>query len=208
MSDHQTYEWHQARLGKFTASEIHKLMGIKGLGDTGLTYIMEKVSEELTGTFEYFENSATRWGVEHEPEARNYFELEKECEVEKIDTLIPEWSDQVGASPDGKILGEKKGIEIKCPEKSTNHIKNLIIKTQDDFKNFRKEYYWQVQMGLMITEFESWYFISYDPRFTGNLRMFQIEIYPDKADLIILKNRIEEAITIKKSILEILKTQK
>jgi len=47
--EQRTAEWHNARLGKFTASEIHKLMGVKGLGETGKTYAFEKAIEQLYG---------------------------------------------------------------------------------------------------------------------------------------------------------------
>ena len=41
-------EWYEIRRGKFTASEIHKLMGVKGLGKTGLTYIDDVVADMLS----------------------------------------------------------------------------------------------------------------------------------------------------------------
>ena len=36
-----TKEWFDQRLGKFTSSRIHELMGIKGLGKTGESYAFE-----------------------------------------------------------------------------------------------------------------------------------------------------------------------
>ena len=41
-------EWHSLRLGLITGSQVHRLMGVKGLGQTGLTYIDEIISEILT----------------------------------------------------------------------------------------------------------------------------------------------------------------
>ena len=35
-------EWFKERWGKFTASSIHKLLGIRGLGETGKTYAIER----------------------------------------------------------------------------------------------------------------------------------------------------------------------
>ena len=57
-----TDEWLSIRKGKFTASEIHKLMGQRGFGDTGMTYILEKVTEELVVQFLPFIQK--RWNME------------------------------------------------------------------------------------------------------------------------------------------------
>ena len=55
-------EWYEIRRGKFTASNIHKLMGVKGFGKTGLTYIDEVVADMLSYEIEdeLFENKAIR----------------------------------------------------------------------------------------------------------------------------------------------------
>ena len=43
-----TDEWFAGRLGRFTSSEIYHLMGAKGIGEGGLSYIYRKVGEELS----------------------------------------------------------------------------------------------------------------------------------------------------------------
>lgn len=64
MVDQHTPEWLAQRKGRFTASEVHKLMGIKGMGKTGETYVLEKVAEELGGIHagHYHLRNATRNG--------------------------------------------------------------------------------------------------------------------------------------------------
>ena len=64
-------EWFEARRGKFTSSEIHKLMGIKGLGKTGETYCFEKACEVVFGIDEdaNFESFDMQRGTELEPYA-------------------------------------------------------------------------------------------------------------------------------------------
>lgn len=42
-------DWFEARKGRFTASDIHKLLGVRGLGQTGESYIFEKAVEEVFG---------------------------------------------------------------------------------------------------------------------------------------------------------------
>ena len=67
-------EWFEKRLGKFTASEIYKLMGKTGFGKTGETYIYEKVCEQLTGELqEEINTKATTWGEETEPYAVDFY---------------------------------------------------------------------------------------------------------------------------------------
>ena len=64
--EQRSEEWYEIRRGKFTASNIHKLMGVKGLGKTGLTYIDEVVADMLSDESEdeRFENKAMRWGAD------------------------------------------------------------------------------------------------------------------------------------------------
>ena len=61
-------EWFKDRYGKFTASEIHKLLGVRGLGETGKTYAIEKAIEQLYGQVEdSYRGADMQRGVELEP---------------------------------------------------------------------------------------------------------------------------------------------
>jgi len=64
-------EWYETRRGRFTASEIHKLMGIKGMGATGETYCFEKAVEIAFGIDEDddFTSYDMKRGIELEPKA-------------------------------------------------------------------------------------------------------------------------------------------
>ena len=44
--------WYEKRKGKFTASEIIKILGVRGLGETGKSYAIDKAIEQLFGEFE------------------------------------------------------------------------------------------------------------------------------------------------------------
>ena len=189
------------RRGLFTASSIHKLMGKKGLGETGLTYIKSNVAEALGAYEEQTTSKSIQWGNDLESDAIEYFSISLKKEVVKSSLIVPEWNSEIGCTPDGLIYDDKKGLEIKCPFLPSNHLDNLLITSVEDFKVLRNEYYWQVMMCLMITEFDSWFFASYDPRFTGKNRMAVIEITRNEADIELLKSRINEAIAIKTEIL-------
>ena len=78
--EQRSKEWFDSRLGKFTASEIHKLLGVKGLGETGKTYAFEKACELVYGKDENddFTSFDLKRGVELEPMAfRKFKELEE-----------------------------------------------------------------------------------------------------------------------------------
>jgi hypothetical protein len=187
-----TNEQKALRIGKFTGSEIHKLMGAKGLGKIGETYIFEKAAEFLTGIpiKPEFTAQSTQWGIEHEAEAKKYFEAATGIKVMLATTLV---NDYIAGTPDGLIEWQNIGFEIKCPFNSGNHLKNLSMSTPLDLLDLRPEYYWQVISYMWLTGFDKWKFCSYDPRFKEEKRMLilNIELIPEHLQL--LKNRVVEA---------------
>ena len=201
--EQRTKEWYEARRGIFTASSIHKLMGIKGLGKTGETYILEKVTESLGVELPEISNYAVQYGIEMEPYAKMYYESAFKCNIETPGFIVSEWSKHAGCSPDG-IINNTKGIEIKCPYNPVHHTENLLIKSQLDLKQLRTEYYWQIQMCMAVTGLNEWYFVSFHPEFTGINRMISILIKADENDIILLKQRISEAVKIKENYLKII----
>jgi len=198
----RTYEWMEARRGKFTSSGIHQLMGKRGLGQKGETYIVEKVTEQLGVSIPEVSNYAVAYGIEYEPLAKQYYEIAFKCEIKEQGFIQAPWCDQAGCSPDGFVKNSNKGIEVKCPYNPINHTKNLMIKSGSDLKKLRPEYYWQIQMCLACTGKEIWDFVSFHPEFTGWKRMISIEIKPDIKDIILLKQRIDDAVNMKNEILK------
>ena len=180
------------RVGIFTGSEIHKLMGAKGFGKTGETYITEKAAEFLTGIpiKPEFTAASTQWGVDHEPEAKAYFEAATGLKILDSDTL---YNGQIAGTPDGTIEGMPVGFEIKCPYNSGNHLKNFLMESADDLLNLRPEYYWQIVAYMWLTNYSQWKFCSYDPRFKEEKRMLILNIDLDPSHLLLLKSRVTEA---------------
>lgn len=181
-----------ARVGKFTGSEIWKLMGAKGFGKTGETYIYEKVAEFLTGVpvKPEFQAASTQWGIDHESEAKDYFKAATGLTIINSETLE---NSQIAGTPDGIIKGNKIGFEIKCPFNSGNHLKNLLMSKELDLLDLHPEYYWQIVSYMWLTGFTKWKFCSYDPRFKDEKRMLilNIELIPEH--LTLLQNRVIEA---------------
>lgn len=187
-----TADQQQKRLGMFAGSEIHKLMGIKGFGETGEIYIHEKVSEFLTGqkAVPEFEAASVRWGRDHELEAQLYFEAATGLKIEKCDTMD---NGEIAGTPDGIITGTQIGFEIKCPYNSGIHLKHLLLENQEQLKSDFSDNYWQCVAYMWLTGFEQWKYCSYDPRFKEQKRMFILNLTQNSADLELLKNRITEA---------------
>lgn len=166
-------QWEAARLGKFTASEIHKLMKPgrnKGqyFGDGALAYIKSKVAEIITGErTPDVSSNAIEYGRSMEPEAFEVFNRERpELQAKHYGISVPEFypfGDFAGGSPDGET-NDDGIIEIKCPYNSTNHIEHLLLQTGLDLKDLAPEYFYQVQANMLFTGRSKAYFLSYDPR--------------------------------------------
>ena len=52
----------------------------------------------------------------------------------------------------------------------------MMITDAGSLLKIEPKYYWQVMFSMWITGKTSWYFVSYDPRFTGEYRMHTARI--------------------------------
>jgi len=206
-------DWKEARRGKFTASEIHKLMGIKGLGKTGESYIYEKVAESLGCPIPHITTYAMQYGTEMEDGAKRYYSRLYNVSISEQPFIVPDWCEDCGASPDGIVLEwddnnnpitdkPRRGIEIKCPINPAIHVANLMIKDQQELKSVRTEYYWQVMMCMAVTGLRKWDFVSFFPVIEEGLALFSLAVYADNAEIELLKSRIFEAVEMKNQILK------
>ena len=148
-------EWHEQRKGKFTASEIYKLMGIKALGETGKGYAFDKAVEELYGeTEETFVSYDMQRGIELEPLAFAKFHELKDHEFLQVETCgFFNFGEDAGASPDG-LVGEDAILEIKCPKPSTFF---KLVATNE----IKDQYLYQMQLQMMATNRNKAYFFNY-----------------------------------------------
>jgi hypothetical protein len=109
-------------------------------------------------------------------------------------------------SPDGFFHMENKGyygLEIKCPLLQGLHLKYRGIKNAMDLKSIKPEYYWQIQLSLLVSDFNAWYFCSFHPNFPVNKLLHVAKIERVENDINLLKTRILEAIKLKNEILEL-----
>lgn len=165
-----TEEWHQARLGRATASRFKDVMTKIKYGEAAArkNYKYELVAERLTGQHqETYSNAAMDWGTDNEPVARLRYELTTGNDVEECGFFVhPDI--EAGASPDG-LIGDDGLLEIKCPNTST-HIETLRKRTVPS------QYYWQIQGQLWMTDRQWCDFVSFDPRLPENAQFFTVRV--------------------------------
>lgn len=185
-----TDEWHEARLGRATASRFNDIMAHGKYGNelAGLkNYRTELVTERLTGVrSDFFKSPAMEWGTETEPLARLKYELRTGNDVDECGFFLLE-DLEAGASPDG-LIGDDGLLEIKCPNTAT-HLETLRKGA------IPKQYYWQVMGQLWITGRKWCDFVSFDPRLPDNASYFSVRIERDDTAI----QELEEAV---KSFLE------
>ena len=200
--------WEQFRAGRFTSSEIWKIMEFgtrdmtpeelamrpkSGPGSRttkvpdptkmnvrGQSYIYQKVAEVLTGRPKPSTYAYPLvYGKETEPFAADYFAKYIGCELQEIGFQC--FGDHAGGSPD-RIFekdGNKMGLEIKCPFMSENQIQYLLLKEPADLKKNYPEYYWQCVSLMLFCDCNVWHFMTYDPRFQDSKYMMSHLILDD-----------------------------
>ena len=216
-TEQRSESWLQMRLGKFTGSQIYRLMAnvkrpmteqelanrAKGskattiedvniLSDGAITYIEENIGEIWTGQSPHdFWSAATSWGEDNEGYARE--EFEKRMGVKILlngHNIWKEYPNEAGGSSDGHVEGQDAIIEIKCPLNSGIHVKYSRMTSPIDLPT---EYYWQMQSNMMFAEKSLCYFISYDPRVkkeSARMKILEVPAENRAQDLIRLKLKL------------------
>jgi hypothetical protein len=202
------HEWMLKRIGRFTASQIHRLMSepkskTELLSKGAKTYIREVASEVLTGKRkDRYQNNAMERGIELEPIA-----FAALCEALDLDISSPDImhfgvnefglyapNEYLAASPDGIILDRELIVELKCPDSAT-HLEYLSYENADDLKNNAPEYYYQIQTNILLSEAKGAIFASYDDRYPEHLQLKIIEVPQDVQTCEKILDKLTHAIT-------------
>jgi hypothetical protein len=199
-SGQRTQAWRDIRAGKFTASQIFRLMGdplskaAKEAGewsDAATTYINEKVAEELTGFLHENPTAASlEWGTDLEPVAKEFFTKVTGKEVSYAGFKI--YNEHAGGSPDG-FVGLNDLIEIKCPYNSGNHVEYMKLKKGIELQTEFPKIWWQIQSNLLFNDSPMCNFVSFDPRFPDAHKIKIVEVYALKSDQERIADRITKA---------------
>jgi len=197
----RSLDWQNQRLGKFTASEIYKLMGIKALGETGKSYAFDKAVETVFGEVEEnFVSYDMQVGIDTEPLAFAKFKELKSLQfIEVKNCGFFNVGKNSGASPDG-LVGEDAILEIKCPKASTFF--KLVATNEIDTK-----YLYQMQMQMMATNRKKAHFFNYFV-FEGKEYWHEIIIEQDEAICDKIWDRILEAEKEKENYIKLLTENK
>lgn len=209
--------WFLQRHGKFTASEIGKLLskgaGTKMFGTGALTYIKQKAIEKMTVLWERPEVDEVKsllHGKAHEYPAYEAYRIASgNYSMRYFGTEEPvflELDQDSGGSPDG-LMGEGVkiycGLELKCPKNSHIHWDYLKMKGQWDLKEYNADYYAQIQFLMKISNAEQWDFSSFDDRFIDPKKKTKIiKILPDKKFIDNLEIRIQMAVKMRNEMIE------
>lgn len=182
-------EWGEARLGRITASHMHKIF-VSGrskselIGQGGRTYINQKIAEILTRIMydDVPDTDDIMRGRANEPTAlERYSELTGEY---VHDSLLFEYNAIACGTTDGQLLCSDnetiKGIiEAKSP-RSAKHIQILAVDAPYELKDIDPQYWHQPQSNMLFTECEQADFVSFNDDIKQiKLQTRVIRMYPD-----------------------------
>lgn len=160
-------EWKAARCGSLGASVIHEVMAKTktGYSASRANRLAKILLERLTGREEdIFVTKAMQQGKDREPEARTAYTFLTDNDVTEVGIFVHPVIPRTHASPDG-LVGEDGLIEIKCPEPA-EHLETIRLQRIPD--KYVKQMLWQMRCtGRQWCDF-----VSYNPDFPGNMRLF------------------------------------
>lgn len=180
-------EWHEARLGKVTASRVADVVARtkSGWGASRKNYMAELVAERLTGAHaDGYTNAAMQWGTDMEPQARIAYEFYRDATVEQVAFVPHPRIAASGASPDG-LVGADGLVEIKCPSTAT-HIETLLGGSIAD------KYFIQMQWQMACTGRQWADFASFDPRLPESMSLFVKRVPRDDVLIAVLEKDVSE----------------
>ncbi len=171
-------EWWEYHRGRPTASSFDRIITPKkgDLSSQSEDYIAELVAQRLLPGLkvapENYISRAMLDGIQLEPEARNWYQLERDIHVEQVGICLTDCG-RFGASPDALIPkigggGHEGGLELKCPTPKV-HVGYLVKGILPD------EYRCQVHGELWVTGLPWFDFVSYCP----GLPPFIVRVTPD-----------------------------
>jgi predicted phage-related endonuclease len=176
----RTEQWRLDRAGKISASRMKDLLATnKKTGEplkARQDYIIELLCERITGVpLEGPSAKALAYGTEVEPHGIAAYEAETGLLVTKVGFKTHPEFPYVGASADA-LVGEDGGLELKCPMNSCVHLETLET-------GIPPEHLPQVHTNIWVHDRQWWDFVSFDPRFPPNDRLYIKRVMRD-ADLI------------------------
>jgi putative phage-type endonuclease len=185
-------EWHKARLGHVTASNISAVMA-KGKGKeeavSRYNYKVKLVAERITGqsVSDGFSTPAMEWGVQQEEYACIEYEAAKDTFLSRTGFWLHPTIEWVGVSPD-RLLNDDAVIEVKCPN-TTTHLQYLFD------KQVPSNYWKQIQCQLWVTNRAYCDFVSYDSRLPRRNQLLIVRVDRDEEFITEMQAEVETFLT-------------
>ena len=170
-------EWHEARLGMLTASEMkHVITPTLKIADNEKTksHVWELAAQRISNYVEpsYIGDDMLR-GWTDEILARAKYEEKTGQEVREVGFVTNDrWGFTIGYSPDGCVIGTKGGIE--CKSRRQKYQVQTIVEWHRE-KVVPTDFFIQCQTGLLVAEWDWLDLVSY----SGGLHMPIMRVYPD-----------------------------
>lgn len=207
-------QWFLARWGKFTASEVFKLVTKpkstnEFWSEVAKTYIEERAIQSVSAMWErpeLEEVPSLLWGKVHEyPAYEMYIKTTKNYSMTYLGREEPIFleyellKEESGGTPDVANITVSNeidmGCEIKCSKNPSYHFRRLNWKDQFDLKENYSLVYAQIQHLMMITGATEWHFVSFDDRQLYTSKKIKIiPVYTDQKFQDNLEIRIKQAI--------------
>jgi hypothetical protein len=186
-----TPEWWAAKLGKVSSSGIAAVLSKGRNGGIPITrnnYMDDLIAERMLGRTvgQDFENDATRWGSSCEAEARTFYSLTRDVDVEQVGFIDHPSIPMSGCSPDG-LIGDVGFCEFKCPTTST-HLET--IRKNSVPTKYMPQINW---LAACLPERRYCDFASYDPRLDDrSKRLFVKRVEIDRAEVARLEDAVRQ----------------
>lgn len=175
--EQRTDDWYAARLGKVTASALHKVLSKTktGYGADRGNYMTQLVLERVTNLkADGYSSAAMQWGIDQEPFARAAYEATRGVMVDEVGFIPHPTIKDAGASPDG-LVGDDGMVEIKCPESKT------ALECWLSENPVEAKYFAQMQWQMRCAD-RSWCdYVVFDPRMPAKAQLFIKRVERDDA---------------------------
>lgn len=201
-------DWYRARLGRFTGSQVGRLMKSgRGKDDIfskdALSYINETVAERMLNPsvvmvddlFEEYlmqvtaSSKALAWGIDQELNARDMYQQVTKRKVTSCGAI--QMFSYFADSPDGLCLDDDGAVEIKCPANKTHTEYLASVHDAESLKAIKPEYYWQCMAHMAASGAEWCDWMSYCPFSKKPLHIVRLE--RDSSAIALMLDRLEQA---------------
>ena len=147
-------EWHDRRRNVVcTASEAGDVMARARFDPKPL--LCKRIGQRLLSrSLDGSVTAAMQRGIDNEPDAVKQFSRITGLGVRQVGFITTD-DERFGCSPDGLIIGEHEGLEIKCREVH-HHVRHML-------KGATDEYYAQLQMQCWVADLRAVHFYAYHP---------------------------------------------